>query len=203
MPGLGLLVLMLLPLFVSAALLVAAPTQFRRASPLRSLWLVPLTVVATVLGLGLQSGTDLDNAAINRSVAVVVLIACVGFAWANRAQTSRLVRIGILLVAGGAAANAFASLCYGFMPVLAASASWLGPNLAVGSSPDPQYVATDTSQGVALAFGDVLPVRSLDVVISLGDILLVPGCAVLLAAFLAPAFLYIPAHLASRKEVTP
>jgi hypothetical protein len=200
MPGLGLLVLMLLPLFASAALLLAAPAQFRRASSLRSLWLVPLAVIVTVLGMSLQSGTDLDNAAINRSVAVAVLIACVGFAWANRAQASRLVRIGVLLVAGGGAANAFASLYYGFMPVLASSASWLGPDLAVGSSPDPQYVATDTSQVVALLFGDVLPVRGPDVVISLGDILLVPGCAVLLAAFLAPAFLYIPAHLATGRR---
>jgi hypothetical protein len=42
-------------------------------------------------------------------------------------------------------------------------------------------------------------VRGLDVVVSVGDILLVPGCAVLLAAFLAPAFLYAPSHLAAAR----
>ena len=50
----------------------------------------------------------------------------------------------------------------------------------------------DGSHPLALVLGDVLPLPPLEVVVSIGDILLAAGCAILLSYFLA--VLFAPAH---------
>lgn len=187
-PEPGLVIVMLTP--IVAAGLVALPLRERyaTAAPVRGLWLIPAVVVATIVAARLQNAGSVDDAAISRVLAVGVLVACGAFLRANRRQPSRLIRMGVLLTAVGAACNALATLIYGYMPVLAFSARWLGMDVTVGGHPDPQYVGTSASQLPALLLGDVLPVPRLDAVVSLGDLLLIPGCAILLACVLAGLF---------------
>lgn len=177
---------MLAPVVVAGVLVMVLRRRLTAATPLRALWLVPLVVLATVLAGRIQAGSVVSDVLVNRALAVLVLAATIGFGALNRDQRSPLVRTGVLLTCAGAAGNAIATLVYGFMPVLAASARWLGSDLQPGDRPDPQYVAAHASQLPALLLGDVLPVPGLDAVVSIGDLLLAPGCAILLAAVLVP-----------------
>ena len=172
---------MVAPLVASGALAVLARGLFVRATPVRGAVLVPVVVVASIMATQIQRTTEVSDVLVNRTLAGTVLTACTAFLFINWHQPSRLVRWGVLLAVGGAAGNALAMLTYGYMPVLAAAAG-----LDEGAHPDPQYVAAEPSQVVALLLGDVLPVPALDAVISIGDLLLVPGCTILLASFLAP-----------------
>ena len=181
MPGPGLAALIAVPLLGSVLLAVLCRGRLVRAAPLRGAALVPVVVLASIVATRLQQATDVPDALVNRTLAGTILTACATFLVLNRHQPSRLLRWGVLLAVGGAAGNALAMLTYGYMPVLAASAG-----LDSGAHPDPQYVAAEPSQVVALLLGDVLPVRALDAVVSPGDLLLVPGCTILLASFFAP-----------------
>lgn len=198
-PAPGLVLVMLTPIVAAGLLALPLRDRYAAATPLRGLWLVPAVVAATLAAARLQETGAADDSVVNRVLAGGVLLACGAFLRANRHQPSRLVRTGVVLTAGGAAANALASLVYGSMPVLASSARWLGMDVTVGGRPDPQYVGTAVSDVPALLLGDVLPVPGPDLVVSLGDLLLIPGCTLLLAAVLAGL---LPAPADSRKEVT-
>jgi hypothetical protein len=186
MPGPGLVALMVLPLALGTALAVACRGSLLTASPVRGLAVVPVVIVASVTAARVQGVVPIPDAVLNRLLAGTILLAAVTFALRNRRQPSRLVRAGLCLSAAGAAGNALATLVYGFMPVLAASANLDGGHLASGDHPDPQYVAVDSTHVLAVVLGDALPVVPLDAVVSVGDLLLVPGCTILLAYFLAP-----------------
>lgn len=203
MPDPGLVSVMLAPV-VAAGVLVAVLRGRLVGAPLRGLWLIPPVVLGTAVAIRLQAGGHVDDEAVNRILAAAVLSSSLAFAWTNRTQSSRPVRAGVWLTAAGAAANALATLVYGFMPVLASSARWLGWDLTVGDHPNPQYVAVHGTQVPALVLGDVLPVPGLDSVVSLGDLLLVPGCTILLASVLARVFVPRADHPArdAREEVT-
>jgi hypothetical protein len=209
MPGPGLLALMLLPLALGLALAVLCRGRLVAAAPIRGLAVVPVVVLASVAAARLEGVVAISDAALNRLLAGTILAACATFVAANRRQPSRLVRWGAGLTAAGAAANALAMSVYGFMPVLAASANADGGTLAAGDHPDPQYVAVDSSHLLAVLLGDVLPVPQLDAVVSLGDLLLVPGCTILLAYFLVPlvptrgAHVLVPAAHPPGEEVNP
>jgi Family of unknown function (DUF5317) len=185
MPGPGLVALMVLPLALGATLATFLRGQLVAAAPLRGLSVVPVVVLASLAAARLQGVVPLSDAALNRLLAGTILLATGAFLARNRHQPSALLRWGVRCTAGGAAGNALAMVVYGFMPVLAASANLGGGHLAIGDHPDPQYVAVDSTHLLAVVLGDVVPVPQLDAVVSLGDLLLVPGGTVLLAYFLA------------------
>jgi len=187
-PGLGLAAIMLMPIVAATLLFVPLRYRIDAASPLRGLWLIAVVVLGTALAMRLQSAEAGSDPVINRALAILVIAACAGFAWANRHQTSGLVRTGVWLSVLGAGANALATAIYGYMPVLASSARWLGWEVGAGDHPDPQYVAVHASQLPALLLGDILPVPGLEVVASIGDLLLIPGFTILLAAVFAGLF---------------
>ncbi|WP_127479398.1 DUF5317 family protein [Nocardioides pantholopis] len=203
MPGPGLVILMLAPIAAAGVLAVALRARLAGASRLGALWLLVPIVVATPVAARLRAAGVVPDGVLNRTFAVLVLLAAAGFLIANRGQRSALVRAGVRLTAAGAAANAAATLLYGAMPVLAASARWMGSDLRAGEHPDAEYVAVSASQVPALLLGDVLPVPVLESVVSLGDLLLVPGGAILLAAVLAPLLRPLPAPTPHREEVNP
>ena len=199
-PAPGLVLVMLTPIVAAGLIALPLRERYAAATPMRALWLVTAVVAATVVAARLQDTGAADDSVVNRVLACGVLVACGGFLHANRHQPSRLVLTGVVLTALGAAANALASLIYGYMPVLASSARWLGMDVTVGGRPNPQYVGTSVFDVPALLLGDVLPVPGPDLVVSLGDLLLIPGCTLLLAAVLAGLFVPVPSE--SRKEVT-
>jgi hypothetical protein len=188
MPGSGLMVFMAVPLLLSGAIVVLARRHLQDASLLRGLWLIPVAVAGTVVSGAVHRTTDVDDALLNRSLSALVLAGCVLFVVVNRHRMTGLVRAGVLMTTIGAGLNATATLVYGFMPVLQSAARYLGDDLARGSHPTSRYVTTHGSQTFAVLLGDAIPVRGLNAIISVGDLLLLPGCSILLAACVAPLF---------------
>src|SRR3954452_25515687 len=196
MPDTGLVVLLAMPLTCGVVLWFLFRRSLARATPGRGLAVAPVVVVASFAATRLQgvqvaSGV-MPDAAVNRLLAGVILVAAAVFIGLNRNQGSRVVRWGVRCTAGGAASNAVAMLVFGSMPLLISAVRAEGAYLVPGDHPDPRYVAVDGSHPLALALGDVLPVPSLDVVVSLGDLLLAAGCAILLSYSLS--ILVVPAH---------
>jgi hypothetical protein len=196
MPDPGLVALLATPLACGAVLAVVCRRRLAAATPVRGLAVVPLVVVASFAAARLQgdqvSSGIVPDPVVNRLLAGVILLAAAAFLVVNRRQPSRLVRWAVRATAAGAASNAAATMVFGSMPVLAAAVNADGGYLVPGEHPDPRYLAVDSSQPLAVVIGDVLPLPPLDAVVSVGDLLLVPGCAVLLAYFLA--LLLAPDH---------
>jgi hypothetical protein len=185
MPGSGLLAFVALPLVVSGLVVLLGRRHLADATQLRGLWLIPLALAGTILAGALRRATHLDDVVLNRGLSCLVLAACVLFALVNRPRVGGLLRAGVLLTTAGAGLNALATAVYGSMPVLGASARVLGEELPRGSHPDARYVTAHGSQTFAVLVGDVIPIPGLGAVISIGDVLLLPGSSILLAACLA------------------
>jgi hypothetical protein len=189
MPDTGLVVLLATPLTCGVVLWLLLRRALAGATPVRGLAVAPVVVVASFAATRLQgdqvaSGV-MPDAVVNRLLAGVVLLGAAVFVVLNRDQGSGVVRWGIRSTAAGAASNALAMLVFGSMPLLVSAVRAQGAYLAPGDHPDPRYVAVDGSHPLALVLGDVLPVPPLDVVVSLGDLLLAAGCAILLSYFLS------------------
>jgi hypothetical protein len=196
MPDIGLVVLLATPLTCGVVLWLLLRRPLAAATPVRGLAVAPVVVVASFAATRLQgdqvaSGV-MPDAVVNRLLAGVVLLGAAVFVVLNRRQGSRVVQWGIRSTAAGAAGNALAMLVFGSMPLLVSAVRSEGAYLVPGDHPDPRYVAVDGSHPLALVLGDVLPIPPLDVVVSLGDLLLAAGCAVLLSYFLS--VLAAPAH---------
>ena len=192
MPDPGLVVLLATPLFCGAVLRLLLRRSLATATPVRGLLVAPVVVVAAFAATRLQgdevaSGV-MPDAVVNRLLAGVILLAAAAFLVLNRRQHSPVVRWGIRSTAAGAASNATAILVFGSMPLLVSAVRAEGAYLLPGDHPDPRYVAVDGSHPLALVLGDVLPLPPLDVVVSVGDVLLAAGCAILLSHFLAVLF---------------
>ncbi|WP_297621206.1 DUF5317 family protein [Nocardioides sp.] len=188
MQGSGLMVFMAVPLILCGAIAVLARRHLQDASLLRALWLIPVAVLGTVVSGALHRASDIDDALLNRSLSALVLAGCVIFLVANRSRVTGLVWVGVVLTTVGAGLNALATLVYGFMPVLQSAARYLGDELARGSHPSSRYVTAHGSQTFAVLLGDTIPIRGLNAIISIGDVLLIPGCSILLAACVVPLF---------------
>jgi hypothetical protein len=188
MPASGLMVFMAVPLLLSGAIVAFARGHLQDASLLRGLWLIPIAVAGTIVSGALHRSTDVDDALVNRSLSALVLGGCVLFVVVNRSRVTGLVRAGVLMTTAGAGLNALATLAYGFMPVLQSAARYLGDELATGSHPTSRYVTAHGSQTFAVLLGDTIPIPGLNAIISIGDVFLIPGCSILLAACVAPLF---------------
>jgi hypothetical protein len=200
MPDPGLLALLATPLAAGLALTVLLRRSLAASTPVRGLAVAPLVVVTSFAATRLQGDgvapRVVPDAVVNRAVAAVILVAAAVFVAVNLRQASRLVRYGVWCTAAGAASNATATLVFGSMPLLDAAVRAEGAYVFPGEHPDPQYVVVDGSHPLALLIGDVLPIPALDTVLSLGDVLLIPGCAILVAHFMS--VLLTPAHAKHR-----
>ena len=211
MPDIGLVVLLATPLTCGVVLWLVLRRALAGATPVRGLAVAPVVVVASFAATRLQgdqvASGAMPDAVVNRLLAGVVLLGAAVFLVVNRRQGSRVVRWGIRSTAAGAAGNAVAMLVFGSMPLLVSAVRSEGAYLVPGDHPDPRYVAVDGSHPLALVLGDALPVPPLDVVVSLGDLLLAAGCAILLSYFLS--VLVAPDHPKHRNgagaasDVTP
>lgn len=182
MPDVQLVVILLIPTILAVAF--AFVPRRSPATPLNliGVWLVLVVVAVTAVGDRLAAEWEGHQASVSRTQAVLVLAACVLFAWWNR-HGRPVVRASVLAVALGAGLNAAATLAYGGMPVLRSAALDAGNSAADLAGPHPKigYVLSDDRGWFAHYAGDFIPVPGTGVVFSIGDILLWAGLAVLLA----------------------
>ncbi len=183
-PGPRMMVLMLVPAAIAVILLITLSRMNLPGHRWRAVWLIPLAVVVHVVADYFR-GRQSDTAITNRSEAVVVLVILSAALWSNReALASWLPRLALVGVLGGAALHALATLIYGYMPVLKGATVVAGFSVSPGLNPDPRYVYADDLGWLAIVLSDFLPIPDGFKVLSLGDLLMLPGAAIALALYL-------------------
>jgi hypothetical protein len=181
------LILMASPLLVSVALLLHFRPRIESpgAARLRGAWLLPAALVGSLISSVLHNNTSLPAPVINRGLAALIILICLCFVALNLRLEPPLNRAGVWLTTVGAAMNAAATLIFGYMPVLGSSAAAAGYRVPLNTHPNPRYVLSDNLGPFAVVVGDFMPLPGFLKVLSIGDLLLVPGCTILLACFLA------------------
>jgi hypothetical protein len=178
------LLLMAVPGIVALVFLLLAPRQQVLGHRWRGGWLLAVAALAQVLSDRLRA-TGLDDVAINRATALTMLGLLAAVTWLNLPALQRLApRLALLGVVVGGSMNAVVTLVYGYMPVLKEATVVAGYSPFAGLHPDPRYVYSDGLGWPGILLGDLLPIPGGLKVLSLGDLLLLPGLAVALVLFL-------------------
>jgi hypothetical protein len=182
-------VLMALPA-VAALLyvLVRRPVPPGPAFRLRGLWLVAAALGLHIVRFELLSPHIASGTGVGRVHGLLTLACAGGFLALNRATVtarSRTARAGVVASVAGVAANALPVILVGAMPVLRAAALSAGFTPAELATAPPGYVVALDSGVPVVWLGDVLPVPGGLTVLSLGDLLLFAGLAILIGLALA------------------
>ncbi|MFG3301781.1 DUF5317 family protein [Micromonospora chersina] len=149
--------------------------------PLRGVWLLYAAAAGQLLG-HVPPGSRLLSPAAQRWLTALVFSMVGAALLLNLARLSRPARAGVAAILAGAALNAAAIVPNGHMPVAPAALGEIGA-APTDTTLDPHHtVSTGTTRMAAL--GDVLPVPWLDLVISVGDIVVLVGVALLIAALM-------------------
>lgn len=181
------LVLMALPAAVACALVMLRPLP-GLAAQWRAPRLLTLVLVVFVLSalrpiLWQSLGDDIT---VTRAYSSLVIAALAAFAVANRRLLTRstfgLGLIGALL---GGALNSAAALIYGGMPILGSAAEVAGYNLDSAATAADGYVYSRPQSASMVLLGDFIPLPGFYKVLSVGDLLLFAGLAMVAAVGLA------------------
>ncbi|MCW3819112.1 DUF5317 family protein [Micromonospora sp. DR5-3] len=166
---------------LAAGYLTGGRLRWLAEQPLRGLWLLYAAAGVQLL-THVPPGSRLLSATAQRWLTTLVF-ATVGVAMLiNLPHLSRPARAGIAVVLTGAALNGATILPNGHMPVAPTALHDVGA-APTGPTLDPHHtVGTATTRLAAL--GDILPVPWLDVVVSVGDVVLMTGVALLVAALM-------------------
>lgn len=173
------LVLMLLPALLGLGIAWAARRSQARPRKVKGIWLLAPLLVITVAANAARGASQHDHV-VNRVEGALVLAIAALFILLNvRVVRDRLTTLAILGTGVGGAMNAAAALIFGGMPVLRASARLAGYDYGSASPPPPDYVFSDHLGLGAILVGDFIPIPGFLKVLSIGDLLLLPGLAAL------------------------
>jgi len=175
------LLLMLLPALLGLGIVLmtrSGPVSSQRVS-IRGVWLLIPVVVITVAA-NIARGMSQQDHAINRIEGALVLAASMSFMLLNiHAVRGPLSTLAVVGTSVGGAMNAAAALIFGGMPVLRASARVAGYDFGPGKAPPSDYVFSDHLGLGAILIGDFIPIPHFLKVLSIGDLLLLPGLVAL------------------------
>jgi hypothetical protein len=174
--------LMLAPAIV-ALVVTARPGVATSVARLRGKSLI---LLAAGLQLAHHEGwwpAGLAGATERRLYALTVSVLAVGFCLLNRELADRRFgRAGLLLIPVGTVLNAIPIVALGAMPFSATAALNAGYTRAEAYGPILGYVRLDQVPPWWTPVADVVPLPVLEKVVSIGDLLLLPGLALLLLA---------------------
>ncbi|MEU4366724.1 DUF5317 family protein [Micromonospora chersina] len=166
---------------LAAGYLTGGRLQHLARQPLRGVWLLYAAAAGQLLG-HVPPGSRLFSSAAQRWLTALVF-SMVGVALLlNLARLSRPARAGVAATLAGAALNAAAIVPNGHMPVAPAALGEIGA-APTDTTLDPHHTVSGGTTRMA-ALGDVLPVPWLSLVISIGDIVVMVGVALLIAALM-------------------
>lgn len=161
--------------------------RLRRLTEVRLAWLPAIGVaVAAQAGLGLVGVVDGPVETLGRALLTVSLAAVLAFVWANRRLP------GMWLVAAGFALNAAVILPNGAMPVSPEAVAALGGDAAVDAGKHRLLSEGDVFPWLA----DIIPIPGLRIVVSVGDVVLALGVAILVARLMRG----LPRHARSARD---
>lgn len=179
---------MVLPAVVAALYVLAVrPHPSPRQPELRGLWVVALGLAAHLLRfevLPADVGADRVVGVVHGVVALLCAGCFVALNWATT-HGAPVRRTGILASGLGAGLNAIPVALTGAMPVLRSAAVAAGLAPADLEPVSPQYVLVHAGSSPTVWLGDVIPVPAGSTVLSLGDLLLFAGLAILVGVVLA------------------
>jgi hypothetical protein len=176
------LTLMVLPAVIGL-IIVARPNVATSLTSLRGKWLI---VLAAALQFTQYEGwwphlvTEANQ---HRLCAVLVLALAVTFCWLNRSLSSRRAGMWALpLIPLGTASNSIPIAVLGAMPYSVSGARAAGYSSAELATDAPGYVRLDDVSQLWIPLADLIPIPLLMKVLSIGDLLLFTGLALLIVA---------------------
>jgi len=123
-----------------------------------------------------------------RAYAVLVLVIAIGFCWLNRSLWSRRSgRWALTLIPLGTASNSIPIAFLGAMPYSLSGARAAGYSNAELATDAPGYIRLDDVSQLWIPVADLIPIPVLMKVLSVGDLLLIPGLVLLVVACYQPS----------------
>jgi hypothetical protein len=184
MPGPRHLVLMFLPTVIAVTYLIARkPIPDGRVLRLRGLWVVPVALIAHIVRFNLLPNDWAVDTSIGRVYGVVNLLCACAFLALNRTNLSSswpAACCGLVVSAAGVALNAIPVALVGAMPVSRSAALLAGYSPSELATPPVGYVFADKVNVFAASLGDVAGIPHFLKVLSIGDLMLFTGFAVLI-----------------------
>lgn len=186
MPSAAGFAILLSPILLGLLATVALRRSRHEVAQLRGIAVLLPFVAALAVGTGLaHAHAWLPPTTVNRSSALAFIVLVASFAILNAPGQRGPARTAVWLVTVGATMNAAITLVVGYMPVLEAAAARAGYQTPLAHHPTPKYVLSDDMPSLLIILGDFIPVPGLVKVISLGDVLLFAGTALMLALLLS------------------
>ncbi|MFD4325075.1 DUF5317 family protein [Nocardioides sp. NPDC058538] len=187
MPGPGMLTLMVLPAVIGL-IIVARPNVATSLTSLRGKWLIVLVAALEFMHVeGLWPGWVEANAE-RRAYSVLVVVIAIAFCWLNRSLWShRSGRWALSLIPLGTVSNSVPIAVLGAMPYSVSGARAAGYSSAELATDASGYIRLDDVSQLWIPLADLIPVPVLMKVLSIGDLLLFPGLALLIVACFQPS----------------
>lgn len=177
--------LMLLPAVVG--LIVARPNVATSLTSLRGKWLIVLVAALQFMHVEGLWPEEIKESVERRVFAVLVVVIAIAFCWLNRSLWSRRSgRWALSLVPLGTASNSLPIAVLGAMPYSIPGARAAGYSSAELATDAPGYIRLDDVSPLWIPFADLIPIPVLMKVLSVGDLLLIPGLVLLVVACYQP-----------------
>lgn len=178
--------LMLLPALVGLVI-IARPGVALRMVRLRGAWLIVIAAVLQFAQVNNWWPSQISVSTERRVYAVLVVVLATAFCWLNRSLAHRPTgKLAVTFIPLGAALNSLPIAVLGGMPVSVPAALVAGYSPAEMDPVIPGYVRLDDVSRLWTPLADLIPVPVLMKVMSLGDLVLFTGLALLIVALGMP-----------------
>jgi hypothetical protein len=179
--------LMLLPAVIGL-IIVARPNVATSLTNLRGKWLIVLGAALQFMHVEGLWPDQVKESVERRVYAVLVVAIAIAFSWLNRSLWSRRSgRWALSLIPLGTASNSLPIVVLGAMPYSIPGARAAGYSSAELMTDAPGYIRLDDVSPLWVPFADLIPLPVLMKVMSLGDLLLIPGLVLLVIACYRPS----------------
>ncbi|MER6973229.1 DUF5317 family protein [Nocardioides sp. NPDC000445] len=181
------LTLMVLPALIGL-IIVARPNVALSLTRLRGKWLIVLAAALQFMHVEGLWPDQVDERVERRAYAGLALVIAIAFCWLNRSLWSRRSgRWALSLIPLGTASNSIPIAALGAMPYSLQGARIAGYSSAELATDAPGYIRLDDVSPLWIPLADLIPIPVLMKVISLGDLLLLPGLVLLVIACYQPS----------------
>ncbi|WP_406036251.1 DUF5317 family protein [Nocardioides sp. NBC_00163] len=181
------LTLMVLPAVIGL-IIVARPNVATSLTSLRGKWLIVLVAALQFMHVEGLWPDQVKESVERRAYAVLVLVIAIAFCWLNRALWSRRSgRWALSLIPLGTASNSIPIAFLGAMPYSISGARAAGYSSAELATDAPGYIRLDDVSQLWIPVADLIPIPVLMKVLSVGDLLLIPGLVLLVVACYRPS----------------
>ncbi|MGY0388117.1 DUF5317 family protein [Nocardioides sp. WG-D5] len=187
MPGPGMLTLMVLPAVIGL-IIVARPNVATSLTSLRGKWLIALVAALQFMHVEGLWPDQVKESVERRVYAVLVVVIAIAFCWLNRSLWSRRSgRWALSLIPLGTASNSLPIAVLGAMPYSVSGARAAGYSSTELATDAPGYIRLDDVSRLWIPLSDLIPIPVLMKVLSVGDVLLIPGLVLLVVACYRPS----------------